>query len=124
MKKFLWSFVLLLVLFSCKSVKKHNEQITKLHPSEDLHSDIDKLYQQLKRHHPKLYQYTPKAKLDFKFDSLKIAINKPLDSRTFYKKVAPVVAQIKQGHIGVSSVGKWFARKENNLKIRSLSFMI
>lgn len=123
MKKFLWSFVLLLVLFSCKSVKKHNEQITKLHPSEDLHSDIDKLYQQLKRHHPKLYQYTPKAKLDFKFDSLKIAINKPLDSRTFYKKVAPVVAQIKQGHIGVSSVGKWFTRKERKqLKKKKFEF--
>ena len=70
MKRFLLSFVLLIILFSCKSVKKHNAQITKLHSVEDLHRDVEKLYQQLKRHHPKLYQYTSKVKLDFKFDCL------------------------------------------------------
>ena len=85
MKKFFLSFFLLTVLFSCKSAKKHNEQITKLHSVAELHNDVDKLYQQLKRHHPKLYQYTSKAKLDFKFDSLKTSITTPIDSRAFYK---------------------------------------
>ena len=46
MKRFLLPFILLIVLFSCKSVKKHNAQITKLHSVDDLHRDIDKLYQQ------------------------------------------------------------------------------
>ena len=123
MKKFLLSFVLLIVLISCNSVEKHNEQITKLHSVEDLHRDVDKLYQQLKRHHPKLYQYTSKAKLDFKFDSLKTSINTPIDSRAFYKKTAPVVASVKQGHVSVSSAGKWFTKKERKqLKKKKFEF--
>jgi len=123
MKKFLLSFVLLIVLFSCKSVKKHNEQITKLHSVAELHNDVDKLYQQLKRHHPKLYQYTSKAKLDFKFDSLKTSINTPIDSRAFYKKTAPVVAYVKQGHVSISSTGKWFTKKERKqLKKKKFEF--
>ncbi|GAL61591.1 hypothetical protein JCM19300_1414 [Algibacter lectus] len=36
--------------------------------------DIDRVYNQLKKHHPNLYQYTSKTDLDFKFDSLKRAI--------------------------------------------------
>ncbi len=123
MKKLLLSFALLIVLVSCKSVEKHNEQITKLHNVEALHSDIDKLYKQLKRHHPKLYQYTSKEDLDFKFDSLKKSINKPLDSRTFYKKLAPVVAYVKQGHVSVSPVGKRFTKKERKqLKKKKFEF--
>ena len=123
MKKLFLSITFLIVLVSCKSVEKHNEQITKLHPVEDLHKDIDKLYKQLKRHHPKLYQYTPKETLDFKFDSLKKSINEPLDSRTFYKRVAPVVTHVRQGHVAVGSVKKWFTKKESKqLKKKKFEF--
>ncbi|WP_298343163.1 S41 family peptidase [uncultured Algibacter sp.] len=115
MKRLLLSVLLFLILVSCKSVKKHNEHITKLHAVADLHEDVDKLYGQLKRHHPKLYQYTSKEVLDFKFDSLKNSINTPIDSRTFYKKLAPVVAEVRQGHVAVGSVSKWFTRKERKL---------
>ncbi len=115
MKRLLLSVLLFLLLISCKSVKKHNQHITKLHAVKDLHEDVDKLYGQLKRHHPKLYQYTSKEVLDFKFDSLKKSINTPIDSRTFYKKLAPVVAEVKQGHVAVGSVSKWFTRKERKL---------
>jgi C-terminal processing protease CtpA/Prc len=111
------------VLVSCKSVAKHNEQITRLHSVKNLHNDIDRLYEQLRRHHPKLYQYTPKETLDFKFDSLKSTINNPLDSRTFYKKIAPVVASIKQGHVSVSPESKWFTNKEKKqLKKKAFEF--
>lgn len=112
MKRLLLSVLLFAIFISCKSVERHNHQITKLHAVSDLHRDIDKLYGQLKRHHPKLYQYTPKKVLDFKFDSLKNSINTPTDSRTFYKKLAPVVAEVKQGHISVGSVSKRFTKKE------------
>lgn len=123
MKKCLLSFIVLIVLMSCKSVAKHNEQITKLHSIEDLHNDVDKLYEQLKRHHPKLYQYTPKEVLDFKFDSLKTTINTPIDSRTFYKKIAPVVAHVKQGHVSVGSANKLFTKKERKeLKNKKFEF--
>ncbi|WP_396600794.1 S41 family peptidase [Algibacter sp. R77976] len=123
MKNLLLSLVLLVVFVSCKSVEKHNALITKLHPVEDLHNDIDKLYKQLKRNHPKLYQYTSKEVLDFKFDSLKTTINTPITSRELYKKLAPVVANIKQGHVTVGSFNKWFTKKERkDLKKRKLEF--
>ncbi|GAA3589680.1 S41 family peptidase [Flavivirga amylovorans] len=112
MKKTILLLLVLLVLMSCRSVKKHNEQITKLHDVISLHEDIDKIYEQLKRHHPKLYQYTSKEVLDFKFDSLKNTIKTPIDSREFYRKLAPVVSQVKQGHISLSSANKWYTKRE------------
>ncbi|WP_246041140.1 S41 family peptidase [Flavivirga rizhaonensis] len=83
-----------------------------MHDVIDLHEDIDKVYSQLKRHHPKLYQYTSKEVLDFKFDSLKRTIITPINSREFYKKLAPVISQVKQGHISLSSANKWYTKKE------------
>ncbi|MDD7887264.1 S41 family peptidase [Flavivirga sp. 57AJ16] len=111
MKKTILLIWVLLGFISCRSIKNHNEQITKLHDIAHLHEDIDKVYTQLKRHHPKLYQYTPKEVLDFKFDSLKKAITTPIDSRELYKKLAPVVSQIRQGHISLSSANKWYTKK-------------
>ncbi|GAA4900240.1 S41 family peptidase [Flaviramulus aquimarinus] len=113
MKKLFWVVIILILVSSCHSVKKYNEQITALHSVEDLHHDIDELYKQLKRHHPKLYQYISKSDLEFKFDSLKKSITKPATSREFYKKLAPVVTNVKQGHISVGSANKAFTKKEH-----------
>ncbi len=115
MKKLFPVFVILLVVTSCSSVKTYNEQITSLHTVEDLQNDVDKLYKQLKKHHPKLYQYTPKKVLDFKFDSLKTSIKKPMTSREFYKVLAPVVTNVRQGHVSVGSANKRFTRKERKI---------
>ena len=112
MKKRLLFITILIMSVSCGSVKKYNEQITKLHAVEELKIDVDKVYGQLKKHHPKLYQYISKEVLDFKFDSLKSTIITPLDSREFYKKLSPVVSQIKQGHISVGSASKYYTKKE------------
>ncbi|NAS30046.1 peptidase S41 [Flavobacteriaceae bacterium R38] len=97
---------------SCASIEKHNLQVTKLHPVADLHEDINKVYTQLKRHHPHLYQFTSKETLDFKFDSLKTAINRPMDSRTFYKQLAAVTKQIGQGHMSLRLPEKRLFKKE------------
>ncbi|GAA4811612.1 S41 family peptidase [Litoribaculum gwangyangense] len=101
-----------MLLASCNSVKKYNEQLTASHAVEDLRNDVDKLYTQLKKHHPKLYQYTPKSDLDFKFDSLKTSIKLPLSTQEFYKKLAPVVAYVRQGHVSVGYTVKRFTKKE------------
>ena len=101
------------ILFtSCASIEKHNLQVTKLHPVTDLHKDIDKAYEQLKRHHPHLYQFTSKEVMDAKFDSLKTAIKQPMDSRTFYKQIAVVTKSVGQGHMTLSPPGKRFTKKE------------
>ncbi|WP_303318003.1 S41 family peptidase [Flavivirga abyssicola] len=90
-----------------------------MHDVIDLHEDIDKVYSQLKKHHPKLYQYTSKEVLDFKFDSLKRTIITPINSREFYKKLAPVVSQVKQGHISLSSANKWYTKKERKQLLKN-----
>ncbi|GAA0872299.1 S41 family peptidase [Gangjinia marincola] len=86
---------------ACSSVKKYNEQIAELHTVDELRSDIDKTYTQFKRHHPRLYQYTPKKVLDRKVDSLKMSINEPMSSHEFYEKLSVILANIRQGHITV-----------------------
>ncbi|WP_179334750.1 S41 family peptidase [Winogradskyella costae] len=111
-KTLLITLLITLLLASCASVDKHNLQISKLHSVEDLHDDIDDVYDQLQRHHPHLYQFTSRAVLDFKFDSLKHAIDTPLDSRTFYKQLAAVTKHIGQGHMSLSPPSQRFSRKE------------
>ncbi|PKQ46306.1 S41 family peptidase [Confluentibacter flavum] len=121
MKNVMLFISFLLLLASCKSVKNYNAQITNLHAVADLQKDVDKLYSQLQKHHPRLYQYSSKEILDFKFDSLKNAITEPMDSREFYKKLAPVVSYVKQGHISVGSANKRYTRKESK-KLKKQKF--
>lgn len=123
MRKTILFISFLLLLASCKSVKNYNAQMTRLHPVSDLQRDVDKLYLQLQKHHPRLYQYTNKDVMDFKFDSLKNAITKPIDSRDFYKTLAPVVNIVRQGHISVGSANKRYTRKEyKQLRKRKFEF--
>ncbi|WP_340155722.1 S41 family peptidase [uncultured Winogradskyella sp.] len=111
-QKILLTFCVVFLLVSCGSVEKHNLQVTKLHPVEDLHEDVDKVYEQLQRNHPHLYQFASKEILDFKFDSLKHAITEPMDSRTFYKQLAAVTKYVGQGHMSLSPPSKRFTKKE------------
>ncbi|GAA4230742.1 S41 family peptidase [Postechiella marina] len=113
MDKYVLIICIVLTLFSCKSVERYNREVITLHSVADLQKDVDKVYSQLKKHHPKLYQYTSKSVLDYKIDSLKKSITKPINSRAFYKKIAPVLAHVRQGHISVSSASKRFTRKES-----------
>lgn len=123
MRKTILYLSFLLMLASCKSVKTYNAQITRLHPVTDLRKDIDKLYNQLQKHHPRLYQYTSKEVMNFKFDSLKKSIVEPMDSRAFYKKLAPVVSSVRQGHISVGSANKRYTKKESKqLKKQKFEF--
>ncbi len=103
MKNFTYLSLLLLLISSCGSVEKYNAEILELHSPAELREDIDKTYSLLKKAHPKLYQYISQERLDFKFDSLKTAMNTPLTSYQFYNSIAPVVKTIGQGHIGMAA---------------------
>lgn len=115
MKNFFLLLILTILFLSCGSKKKHNEQISKLHAVNDIKKDIDKAYHQIKKHHPKLYQYIAKEVLDYKFDSLKTSITKPISSRDFYRELAKVTSFIKQGHLNVSPPKKQLTSKEYKL---------
>lgn len=90
-----------LLLASCASVQKFNQQITELHSPKEIKEDIDYSYNKLQKFHPDLYWYISKDSLDAKFNSLKNNINQPLSSKEFYIQLAPVIACIKQGHTSV-----------------------
>ena len=114
MRGFFIVFLFLLV-FSCNTVEKYNAQVTSLHSVEDLKEDTDAVYNQLKKHHPRLYQYTSKEQLDFKFDSLKKTITTPISSQKFFEKLAPVIKEVRQGHISVAPPKKKFTKKERKI---------
>src|SRR5690554_1517240 len=121
MKIKLLLFTAFIIFYSCGSVKKYNEQISKLHSPHELKDDVDAAYNQLKKYHPRLYQYTSKEQMDFKFDSLKSSIKTPMSSREFYEKLSPVIASVRQGHLSISPPDIQFSKKEYK-KFRDKSF--
>jgi len=118
MNKIIWFLSIILLLTSCVSIDKYNQQIGGLHAPEDLKSDVNKTYRKLKKLHPKLYQFVTKENLDFKFDSLKQSITAPMSSLDFYKKLAPVVSEVRQGHIGMSPPSKQYNKKERKVLMK------
>ncbi|WP_165747716.1 S41 family peptidase [Cellulophaga sp. Z1A5H] len=128
MKEKLLVFLLFLFITSCVSVKKYNNQIKELHTVLELRQDIDFAYSRLTRLHPRLYQFITKEKLDHKFDSLKLAIKNPMSSTDFYRMLAPVVSEIRQGHITISppfsrfKKKEWKLRRKNKFEFYDLAF--
>lgn len=112
MKKTFFLIFSSFLFLQCNSVKKHNNHLDDLIPENKLKEDVDFTYQKLQRFQPKLYWYISKEELDFKFDSLKNTIKKPMTSFEFYKKLSPVVASIRQGHLTVTPVSKILSKSE------------
>ena len=107
--------LLIFLLSSCASIEKYNQQISKLHTPQELHEDIDLAYKKLKTLHPDLYWFISKDSLDQQFSILKNSIQQPLSSIDFYKKLAPVIASIKQGHTIVSTPLRKQTKSEKKL---------
>ncbi|HEY6143278.1 MAG TPA: S41 family peptidase [Flavobacterium sp.] len=110
-KVLLLSFISLLFL-QCNSVKEHNAHLNDLIPESKLKEDVDFTYKKLQHFQPKLYWYISKKELDYKFDSLKNTITKPMTSFEFYKKLSPVVSSVRQGHLIVSPSLKIMSKAE------------
>ena len=111
MKK-LFTVLILIIVYSCQSVKKNNLFLEKKIPVEELKKDVDFTYQKLQRFHPNLYWYISKENLDHKFDSLKTAIQKPLTPNDFFFKLAPVVASVNEGHLRLRSLSRRYSKAE------------
>lgn len=107
---------LVILLLGCSSTKKYNEQISKLHSIEEIQEDIDFTYRKLQRLHPDLYWYINKDSLDKKMNTLRQSIKAPISSIEFYKRLAPVVASIRQGHTAIYSPRKRQSKKEKKAK--------
>ena len=104
--------LLLMVLSSCTSVKKHNEKLDIPIAVINLKKDVDFAHRKLEKLHPNLYWYISKEALNKKFDSLKLTIQQPLKPNAFYQKLAPVIAEIKEGHLRLYPYDKRLTKKE------------
>ncbi|HEY4618670.1 MAG TPA: S41 family peptidase [Flavobacterium sp.] len=103
----------ILFFVQCASVKKHNAHLDDLISVEKLKSDVDFTYLKLQKLHPNLYWYISKKELDYKFDSLKSSISKPMLPSDFYRILSPVVAAVRQGHTFVYPATKLLTKKES-----------
>ena len=105
-------FILLAFFSSCISVKKWNEKLEIPIAPEKLKKDVDFAYEKLQKLHPNLYWYISKKELDYKFDSLKTTLNEPLKPNAFYQKLAPIISDIKEGHLRLMPLTKRLTKKE------------
>lgn len=102
-----------LLLTGCQSVERYNQDISRLKSPEELKADVDYAYRKITKLHPDLYWYIPETELKYKFDSLKATLDRPLNSQAFYEKLAPVVASVRQGHMGLRPPAKRYTKAES-----------
>ena len=110
-KSILFLFMIGLIC-SCTSVKQYNAHVDEVIAVSDLKKDVDFTYKKLKRYHPKLDLYTPQKEIDFKFDSFKKTIDKPLKPNDFYVKFFPIFRSLKHGHTDVYPLNKRLEKKQ------------
>lgn len=84
---------------SCVSVEKYNEKRARPISVKKLQKDIDFVQKNLYARHPDYDYYTPKSVLDARFDSLRKAINRPMNTNEFFVHISPVIASVHQGHM-------------------------
>lgn len=97
MKKLVFIFWIFL-LIGCQSISSFNAHIDKEIPADKLRQDVDYVYKKLKKNHVKLDLYLPQDSIDYKFDSLKQSIEKPLKPNDFYTKLQVVIRDLRHGH--------------------------
>lgn len=81
----------LFVMLGCQKV---------LQPTQ-IKEDLDFLFNTIEEVHPNIYAYTPKNEFVPYRDDLYHQIKQPISVIEFYKKIAPVVTLIKDGHTWV-----------------------
>jgi hypothetical protein len=89
--KTILQFLLFLIVFAGTGCQKV------LQPKQ-MKEDLDFLFKTIEEVHPNMYAYTPKDEFVPYRDDLYRQINQPISVIEFYKKTAPVVTLIKDGH--------------------------
>ena len=112
MRKQISYIILAVLLVQCSSIEKHNTQLSQTIAVDKLKKDVDVAQRKLQKMHPNLYYYISKNELDLKFDSVKKSITTPITSIDFYKKISPVFAAVRQGHMYVYRPTKKMTKKE------------
>jgi len=74
-------------------------ELSVFQPSE-IKSDLALVRSALEEAHADLYRYTSKTELEREWDRVSKAIDRPMTALEFYRLLAPVLALIKDGHLG------------------------
>ena len=112
MKKLLNSAIAIfvaLLICSCSSVLKtenadfkHTEKNqTKLYSPAELKSDMDFLVRTAYDVHPSLYSAVDSVLFNDSVDSIKKGLTEPITRIEFYKRIAPLLTLLKNGHTGI-----------------------
>lgn len=114
MQKSTLGFLVLIsiLLTNCTSVEQFNKKLEQPIPAEQLQKDIDYTQRKLERYYPNLYGYISKEQLNYKFDSIRKVVSKPMTSKEFYFVISPVIASVRQGHMSMTPVSKRVSKKE------------
>ena len=56
----------------------------------------------MNKYHPDKYLYTSKTKIDSITQAIKTNLDKPMNSTSFYRKLLPLIASIRNGHTSIS----------------------
>ncbi len=73
----------------------------KLTPTQT-HEDLQFLKRKLDMLHPGMGYYTPKARMEFLYDSLYNNLTSPVDYLTFYHHLSPLITALKDGHTNLN----------------------
>ena len=95
------SLVLLLIQGWPILAQNSNFQSAPVFPVTELKEDFEILRFQLESIHVGLYEYTPKEDMDHFLDSLYQSIDQPLSALAFYRKIAPLLTKIRNGHTNI-----------------------
>ncbi len=106
------SFYFIVAHVQCSSVEKYNNHLATKVSVADLQQDVDYVEHKLNKLHPSLDWYISKGDLANKFDSLRTTITQPLTPNEFFFKISPVVASVKQGHMGMMPLVQKTEKKE------------
>ena len=112
MKQHFFLIVLAFLFVGCNSIQRYNAHISESISPEKLKKDVDLTQSRLRKMHPNLYYYITKDDLDRKFDSVRNSISCPMTSIEFYKKISPVIASVRQGHMFVYPPTRKYTKKE------------
>jgi hypothetical protein len=97
---------LCIILFCSISAKVHESRNEAFDPEkkftpEQLKFDFELLRDALEEGHGGLYYYTPKEELDRQFDRILKSLDQSLTEVDFFNLLAPLIADINDGHTGI-----------------------
>ncbi len=92
--KNVWSILWLMLLLAKTSFSQK-------HTVDQLKEDLQILKQNLETVHAGLYTYTDKPKMNAVFEEIEAAVDQPITSLEFYRKLVPLLQYIKNGHTNI-----------------------